>query len=451
MTSRTNILLCVLISVCCRVGLAGENAKAEVVDSRLRVIVTTDGEVDDRCSMNRFLLYANDWDVCGLIHSSSKYHWKGDEGHPGKAWEPVGWLDSMLDAYASVYPTLRKHDANYPSPEHLRSQVFVGNIAREGDIRHATPGSNHIVQVLLEADDRPVWLQAWGGSNTIARALKTIQEEYPDRMDQVSAKAHLYLITEQDDTLKTYLRKEWPKLEILRSGGPSFGAIAYRWPAHQSEAQRAYFDKSWMTANILRGHGGLCSLYEAQDGHFRSEGDTPSFLHVIRTGLRSEEHPSYGGWGGRFALNNSVWKSVDTNDTAPESHSILRWAIDFQNDWAARADWCVKGYSDANHPPNVILSHETRLTAQAGHQLKLDATNSNDPDGDGLSFKWQLYLEASHCQAAIPLEATRHSMADFDVPGEASAGETLHFICTVTDSGSPSLTRYARVVVTVVD
>jgi len=44
--SRTNILLSVLISVCCRVGLAGENAKTEGVDSRLRVIVTTDGEVD---------------------------------------------------------------------------------------------------------------------------------------------------------------------------------------------------------------------------------------------------------------------------------------------------------------------------------------------------------------------------------------------------------------------
>lgn len=41
---------------------------------RPRVIVTTDGEVDDRCSMTRFLFYANEWDVSGLIHSSSKHH-----------------------------------------------------------------------------------------------------------------------------------------------------------------------------------------------------------------------------------------------------------------------------------------------------------------------------------------------------------------------------------------
>ena len=73
MKNRINILLGVLIAVCSRVGWADENTKPTLPDSRLRVVVTTDGEVDDRCSMNRFLLYTNDWDVCGIIHSSSKY------------------------------------------------------------------------------------------------------------------------------------------------------------------------------------------------------------------------------------------------------------------------------------------------------------------------------------------------------------------------------------------
>ena len=153
--------------------------------SRLRVIATTDGEVDDRCSMVRFLLYANEWDIRGLIHSSSKYHWKGDKNHPGKGWEPVSWLDQQLDAYAQIYPNLKVHDPDYPSPEYLRSQVFVGNIALEGDMREPTPGSNRITEVLLDPDESPVWLQAWGGSNTIARALKTIQEEHPERVEEV--------------------------------------------------------------------------------------------------------------------------------------------------------------------------------------------------------------------------------------------------------------------------
>ncbi len=37
-----------------------------------------------------------------------------------------------------------------------------------------TAGSQHIAKVVLnESDDRPLWLQAWSGPNTIAQALKT--------------------------------------------------------------------------------------------------------------------------------------------------------------------------------------------------------------------------------------------------------------------------------------
>jgi len=42
-----------------------------------RVIVTTDGEIDDQCSMVRFLLYTNEFDVEAIVLSSSQYHWRG--------------------------------------------------------------------------------------------------------------------------------------------------------------------------------------------------------------------------------------------------------------------------------------------------------------------------------------------------------------------------------------
>lgn len=35
------------------------------------------------------------------------------------------------------------------------------------------------------------------------------------------------------------------------------------------------------------------------------------------------------------------------------------------------------------------------------------------------------------------------------VPSDAKPGDTIHFVCTVTDDGTPALIRYARVVVTV--
>ena len=142
-----------------------------------RVIVTSDGEIDDECSLVRFLLYANEWDVEGIITSSSQYHWQGHR------WAGDDWAVPYLEAYQEVYPKLLEHDQDYPTPDYLKSVTLLGNIAGEGEMDSITPGSRHIVKVLLdESDDRPVWVQAWGGPNTIARALKTIEEEYPERM-----------------------------------------------------------------------------------------------------------------------------------------------------------------------------------------------------------------------------------------------------------------------------
>ena len=72
-----------------------------------------------------------------------------------------------LEAYAKVHPNLLKHDSRYPTPEYLKSITFLGNVDTEGEMKKVTPGSEHIVKVLLdETDDRPIWLQAWGGMNT---------------------------------------------------------------------------------------------------------------------------------------------------------------------------------------------------------------------------------------------------------------------------------------------
>jgi hypothetical protein len=437
---RAVLLLVVLLGV----SMPGNSEEAP---AKPRVIATTDGEIDDRCTMVRFLLYANEWDIRGIVHSSSKFHWKGDATYEGKDWRPMPWLDRQLEAYGAVYPNLKKHDAAYPRPEYLKSKVYVGNIAYVGDMRAATPGSDRIMDVLLEADDSPVWLQAWGGSNTIARALKTIKEEHPNRVAEVSRKARLFLIAEQDKTLREYIRPEWPGVQVLLSDWPSFEAIAYPWKKCQPKELHPYFDKAWMTTNMLENHGPLCGMYEAKEGRFRSEGDTPAFLHVIGTGLRGDEHPTYGGWGGRFSPTEGFWKTQDVRNVWP--HSILRWAKDFQNDWAARADWCVKSYEDANHPPQVALSHGADLTARPGDEIKLNVSDSSDPDDDQLSFNWWNYAEAGSYGKPVKIKDAKNSAATTVIPADASPGKTIHVICSVTDSGKPPLTRYARVIVTV--
>ena len=65
-----------------------------------RIIATTDGEIDDRCSMVRFLLYANEWDIEGIIYSSSRFHWKGHD------WEGESWIERDLGLYENIYSNL---------------------------------------------------------------------------------------------------------------------------------------------------------------------------------------------------------------------------------------------------------------------------------------------------------------------------------------------------------
>ena len=76
-----------------------------------RVIATTDGEVDDMCSMVRFLMYANEFQVEGLIHSSSRFHWLG------YTWSGVEWIDNQIGQYARVYDRLRQNADGYPKSE----------------------------------------------------------------------------------------------------------------------------------------------------------------------------------------------------------------------------------------------------------------------------------------------------------------------------------------------
>lgn len=411
-----------------------------------RVIVTTDGEGDDRCSMNRFLLYTYQWQVEGLIYSSSKHHWKGRGDIPGFKWHNTSWIEDQIDAYAKVYAHLIQHQSDYPKPEDLRQRIFVGNIDLEGDMEHPTPGSDHIVNILLDANPSPVWMQAWGGPNTIARALKTIEEDHPGRMADVSKKAKIFLIAEQDQTCKEYILKTWPEVEIFQSSR-TYLAIAYRWREHMSPDVQVYFGKEWLKENILVDHGPLCAMYEPRpDGTFRSEGDSPAFMHMIDVGLRTLEHPTFGGWGGRFERRVDRWRSAPDDDDMFKP--ILRWAIAFQNDWAAKADWCVKSFAEANHPPVVMLDHPTDIVAKAGEQIQLRAMNTQDPDGDTFSFKWWRYEAPGTYAGPVDIQKGDTPVATFTLPVDGMVGQTIHLICEVTDTGAPPLTHYQRVVVT---
>lgn len=435
-----------------------------------RVIATSDGEIDDECSMVRFLLYANEWDIEGIVTSSSQYHWQGHR------WAGDDWVQPYLDAYARVYPNLVKHDPAYPTPEYLRSRTALGNVKSEGDMDEETAGSQLIVKVLLdESDNRPIWLQAWGGPNTIARALKTIEEKHPKKMAAVAKKIRFFFIWEQDSTYQDYIRPHWGKYNIPTIVSDQFVAFAYHWEKILPEHTHDVFRGNWMTRHILQDHGPLCALYKAHDdGRFRSEGDSPAFLHTIPTGLRSVESPGWGGWGGRYArvrentwldpvlepayeypeerwYTSNAWGRSRIRKNIPNDQELAaylkpmwRWFDAIQNDFASRADWCVKPFDQANHPPMVKLAHARDLKVRVGDSVSLSAKGTTDPDGNALTYRWWQYEEADSTESRVTITDASSPRATFVVPDEP--GKQVHIILEVTDNGAPPLVRYQRVV-----
>ena len=431
-------------------------------------------------SMIRFLLYANEWDIEGIITSSSQYHWTGHN------WAGDNWIAPDLKAYEQVYSNLLKHDPGYPTPAYLRERTVLGNVKAVGEMEEVTAGSQLIVDVLLdETDDSPIWIQAWGGMNTIARALKTIEEEYPHKMSYVANKIRFFFIWEQDNTYQEYIKPHWGKFNIETIISDQFVAFFYTWDRTMPPREKKFYEAEWMNANILKNHGPLCSLYKAHDGtkkgyqvgDFRSEGDTPAFLYNINNGLRSSESPDWGGWAGRYArirsntwldpvhepgyeypegrwYTSSAWgrqrlKKNIKNDTELVAYlkPIWRWTEALQNDFASRADWCVRSYEDANHPPVVSMAHSLDLNVTQGELVQLNASGTMDPDGDALSYHWWQYEEADTYEGVVEIMDDAGQTASFSVPQDASNGSTIHIVCEVTDNGAPSLTRYQRVVV----
>lgn len=251
-----------------------------------------------------------------------------------------------------------------------------------------------------------------------------------------------------------------------------------------------YFTGSWMKENILLNHGPLCSLYKAhkdgakegfEDGDFRSEGDSPAFIHTIQTGLRSMQSPEWGGWGGRYVwvrentwldhvpvkgykypegrwYGSSTWGRNTTRKGATSSNNeqykeyfkpMWRWSDALQNDFAARADWSVKSFEEANHPPVVRLANALDINAKPGGKIQLSAKGTTDPDDDEISYLWWQYYEADTHKGSIQIEDSQNQKASLIIPDDVNSGETVHIICEVTDNGTPKLTRYQRVIISI--
>lgn len=418
------------------------------VPRKPRIINTTDlgADPDDKQSMVRQLVAANEFDIEGLVVSTGCWRKNQTDTH---------MLDALVDAYAEAYPNLKIHADGYPTPEYLRSVSVMGQLGYGmSDVGEGkdSVGSDLIIAAVDKDDPRPVWVMGWGGMNIAAQAIwKAKQTRTPTEFQAFLNKLRLFDILGQDDA-GSWIAKNFPEVFYIRATG------VYGWAPSDD-----YLDEH------IQNHGPLGAAYP--DRKWATEGDTPAFMHVYPNGLNDPDEIEQGGWGGRFdtvkkagirsmsevaKINKNAEPDFDPyymyGNTQERSGAIKRWQTEYDNDFAARMDWSITSkYEDANHHPVAILNGDTTkqvlyVSASAGSELKLSAEGSSDPDGDTLGYSWSFYGEPSTYEGSVGIQNDSAVSATLKVPEDA-AGMTLHIILKVQDGGSPNLYAYRRLIV----
>lgn len=428
-----------------------------------RIVVLTDvstWETDDSESLVRLLVHADLLEIEGLIFTTG---WSLDKTRD----DFFQLIHDAIDAYEKDLPNLLKRSNQneflkdesqqkigyWPSPEYLRKQTMFGSINRGYKFigeNNNSPGSELIIKLADETDDRPIWVTVWGGGNTLAQAIWQVQQQRsPEELKKFLHKLRVYTITDQDRDQKTEFSissHQWMRKEFEND-------LFFIWDECAWKFQNGTGKKNWDEyATHIQNHGNLGKVYPKYK--YGVEGDTPAFLHIIPNGLNDPNNPTQAGWGGY-----SVWQQGEDNTTHAytnhkgDTYATCRKYLEHFypatfNNFAARMDWANSGKGNKN--PVVVINKNNGLKSitlkpQAGKRVKLNASKSYDPEGDSLTFKWWVQPEAGSFSQSIKIENETTDTATIEIPHN-SAGKTFHVICEVTDNGTHNLTSYQRII-----
>lgn len=415
--------------------------------TRLRMIIENDagGDPDDEQSLVRFLLYACEWDIEGNIVARPKAR-DGENLNPERT--GLGINRRIIEAYGRSYPNLVRHDARFPAPELLQSRTVAGYDSDDGVA---------LIIKAVDADDpRPVWFLNWGTDHgSVASCLKrALDKVLAERGREGYARFKQKLRLCSYDAFEEHTTTLEPPFSLwVDTFRPEVDGK--RW-YHRFSAITATAGGFDVQRDVLTGHGPLGAMYPMNTNRAQKEGDTMVFLYLVPTGMNNPDEPLWGSWAGRYGRQeqfpgrNYYWanQTDSWNGTTQRDNTLARFAVDLQNDFRARLDWCVKPFAEANHPPVVRIAGERSRTVKPGEAVVFDASQTTDPDGNALTYRWWVYPEPGTFRGEVPLTGAETPRVELTAPRVAGR-QTIHLLLTVTDQGTPPLSRYGRVVLTV--
>ena len=460
-----SMLFSFVLGSCSPLRTTTKGISPDTVGLKPRLVVLTDistWEPDDHESLIRLLVHADMFEIEGIVITTG---WSMDNVNEVKHFKDIA--TGVIEAYDRDLPNLAKrsnqngfaHDTErqqigyWPSADYLKERIMFGSMYMGMDkvgAENISDGSNLIVQLAGEDDDRPIWVCFWGGGNTLAQAIWQVgQEQDESGLKVFLNKIRAYAITDQDRPQKSSFETSshaWMRREFSED-------LLFIWDDCAWKYQNGTGKNKWSDYELhIQDHGNLGNQYPKYV--WGVEGDTPSFLHIMPNGLNNPDQPTQVSWGGY-----SQWgKGEDDNGysyvnyTGGKSEICRRYGDYFYaatfNNFAARMDWAKEGMGNRN--PIIVIDGDSSLSAikkktKAGTNISLDASASYDPDGDSLSYKWWVQPEAGTYTGKIIILNSNAKNATLQLPLEA-VGESFHIICEVTDNGMHNLSSYRRLI-----
>ncbi len=397
-------------------------------------------------SLMRLLLYSNMLDLEVIVASSGLEH--------AQAIRPE-MIRAAIGSFAKVRRNLLLHAPDYPAPERLLRAVKSGQPYASTKLRvndsigrsHDTEASAAIIAAGDDADPRPIWVCAWGGTADIAQALWKVRATRTEGdMIAFANKFRIHMIGEQDST-GAWLRDNFPTVRIVRREVANRGMYRGGDPDLVSP--------EWLTKNVRTGHGEFGSFYPEYQGEDSfgpvrgvKESASVTFLSLLPNGLNDPEHIEHSSWGGRLEgpelrpLESGA-EGAESGESDPRFSSVNRWRPAVQADFAARLDWCIQPYRKANHAPEGRIAGEATRTAKPGETLELDGAASQDPDEHQLTYEWRIDLPPGE-EYGCTFASTDRATTTLSIPATARPG-SLPILLIVRDNGTPALEGYSRV------